>query len=231
MDSKVDIAENLAAVKARITAAAQAAGRPSTAVSLVVVSKTHPAPRIDAALRAGHRVFGENRVQEAKVKWPELKQAYTSTRLHLVGPLQRNKVRHAVSLFDVIETVDRPKLARSLAVEMEKSGCWPECLVQVNTGEEARKAGVLPADADAFIASCRDQYGLPLVGLMCIPPINEEASLHFALLRNIASRNGLGELSMGMSADYQKAVHFGATLVRVGTAIFGERQPLIAEAG
>jgi hypothetical protein len=118
-----------------------------------------------------------------------------------------------------------------LAVEMEKSGCWPECLVQVNTGEEARKAGVLPADADAFIASCRDQYGLPLVGLMCIPPINEEASLHFALLRNIASRNGLGELSMGMSADYQKAVHFGATLVRVGTAIFGERQPLIAEAG
>ncbi|HJN24052.1 MAG TPA: YggS family pyridoxal phosphate-dependent enzyme [Rhodospirillales bacterium] len=231
MDSKVDIAENLAAVKARITAAAQTAGRPSTAVSLVVVSKTHPAPRIDAALRAGHRVFGENRVQEAKAKWPELKQAYTGTRLHLVGPLQRNKVRHAVSLFDVIETVDRPKLARSLAVEMEKSGCWPECLVQVNTGEEARKAGVLPADADAFIASCRDQYGLPLVGLMCIPPINEEASLHFALLRNIASRNGLGELSMGMSADYQKAVHFGATLVRVGTAIFGERQPLIAEAG
>ena len=231
MGSDVDIAENLAAVKARIAAAAQAAGRPAAAVSLVAVSKAHPAPRIAAALRAGHRIFGENRVQEAEAKWPDLKQAFAGTRLHLVGPLQRNKVRRAVSLFDVVETVDRPNLARSLAIEMEKSGCRPDCLIQVNTGEEPRKAGVLPAAADAFIASCRDEYGLPLKGLMCIPPINEEASLHFALLGEIAGRNGLEELSMGMSADYQKAVRFGATLVRVGTAIFGERQPFTAASG
>ncbi len=231
MGSKVDIAENLAAVKARITAAALAAGRPSTAVSLVAVTKTHPVPRIDAALRAGHRIFGENRVKEAEAKWPDLKQAFAGTRLHLIGPLQRNKVRRAVSLFDVIETVDRPNLARSLAIEMERSGCWPDCLIQVNTGEEPRKSGILPANADAFIASCRNEYGLPLVGLMCIPPINEEASLHFALLADIAGRNGLEELSMGMSADYQKAISFGATLVRVGTAVFGERQAFIAASG
>ncbi len=217
------LAANLAAVEGRIAGAAEAAGRSPAAVTLVAVTKTHPPARVRMALDAGHRAFGENRVQEALDKWPRLKEAYPDARLHLIGPLQTNKVRHAVPLCDVIETVDRPKLARALAKEMDKTGRRPDCLVQVNTGEEPQKAGVLPERADALIAACRDEFALPLRGLMCIPPFDEEPSLHFALLREIARRNGLGELSMGMSDDFEIAVRFGATQVRVGTAIFGPR--------
>jgi len=220
----VDVAANLAAVQAEIAAAAEAAGRDAEAVSLVAVTKTHGPERIVPAIEAGQRVFGENRVQEAEHKWPELKQRFPDVRVHLIGPLQTNKVRHAVALFDVIETVDRPKLARALAREMESQDRRLTCYIQVNTGEEPQKAGVPPAEADAFIALCRDELALPVAGLMCIPPLDEEPSLHFALLREIARRNGLDGLSMGMSADYPVAIQFGATLVRVGTAIFGPRE-------
>ena len=171
-------------------------------------------------------MFGENKVQEVSQKWPALKDKYPDTRLHLIGALQSNKARDAVRLCDVIETIDRPKLARSLARLMDEEGQRPSCLIQVNTGEEPQKAGVLPADADAFITACRDDYGLPVTGLMCIPPVHEEPSLHFAFLHSIAERNGLATLSMGMSADYEIAVQFGATHVRVGTAIFGTRQSM-----
>jgi pyridoxal phosphate enzyme (YggS family) len=174
-------------------------------------------------LQAGHRLFGENRVQEAATKWPELRQRWSGIELHLIGPLQTNKVRDAVALFDVIETIDRLKLAQALAGEMAKSSKRPACYVQVNTGEEAQKAGIPPAEADAFIAQCRDELNLPVAGLMCIPPVDEEPSLHFALLGEIARRNGLSVLSMGMSGDYEIAIRLGATHVRVGTAIFGER--------
>ena len=218
-----DIAHNLAAVKARMAAAAESAGRDPDAVTLVAVSKAHAAERIRKALEAGHRVFGENRMQEAEAKWPGLKADFADVRLHLVGPLQRNKVRGAVALFDVIETVDSPNLARALTNEMVRTGRRPDCFVQVNTGEEAQKSGVPPADADAFITACRDVFRLPLVGLMCIPPVDEEPSLHFALLADIAARNGIGGLSMGMSDDFESAVAFGATHVRVGTAVFGTR--------
>lgn len=220
----VDVAANLAAVQAEIAAAAEAAGRDAAAIGLVAVSKTHGPERIVPAIEAGQRVFGENRVQEAEHKWPDLKQRFPDVRVHLIGPLQTNKVRHAVALFDVIETVDRPKLARALAREMESQDRRLTCYVQVNTGEEPQKAGVPPAEADAFIALCRDELALPVAGLMCIPPLDEEPSLHFALLREIARRNGLDGLSMGMSADYPVAIQFGATLVRVGTAIFGPRE-------
>ena len=219
-----DIAANLAQVKTQISDTATECGRDPGDISLVAVSKTHPVDRIEPALAAGHRTFGENRVQEAEQKWPALKTAHENVRLHLIGPLQSNKVRPAVALFDVIETVDREKLARALAREMEQSGRRPDCLVQVNTGEEEQKAGVLPEQADEFIALCRDQIGLPVIGLMCIPPVDEDPALHFALLREIARRNNLAELSMGMSADYPVAVRFGATLVRVGSAIFGARE-------
>ncbi len=218
-----DIAQNLAAVKTRLAAAAQIAGRDADAVTLVAVTKVHPAEPIRQALEAGHRVFGENRLQEAEAKWPALKQDFPDARLHLVGPLQRNKVRGAVALFDVIETVDRPKLARALTAEMVRTGRRPDCFVQVNTGEEPQKAGIPPAEADAFIAACRDEFRLPVVGLMCIPPADEEPSLHFALLADIAARNGVSGLSMGMSADFEIAARFGATHVRVGTAVFGPR--------
>jgi len=220
----VDVAANLAAVQAEIAAAAEAAGRDAAAIGLVAVSKTHGPERIVPAIEAGQRVFGENRVQEAEHKWPDLKQRFPDVRVHLIGPLQTNKVRHAVALFDVIETVDRPKLARALAREKESQDRRLTCYVQVNTGEEPQKAGVPPAEADAFIALCRDELALPVAGLMCIPPLDEEPSLHFALLREIARRNGLDGLSMGMSADYPVAIQFGATLVRVGTAIFGPRE-------
>ncbi|NQV55554.1 MAG: YggS family pyridoxal phosphate-dependent enzyme [Rhodospirillales bacterium] len=220
----LDIAQNLSKVKNAIRAAAEAAGRPADAVRLVAVSKTHPPETITPAIDAGQRLFGENRVQEAEAKWPKLKEANPDCRLHLIGPLQSNKAAIAVQLFDAIETVDRPKLAKALARHMEQTGLRPDCLIQVNTGEEPQKAGVSPADADKFIAACRDEYGLPLIGLMCIPPANEEPSMHFALLCEIAQRNGLAELSMGMSADYEIAAAFGATLVRVGTAIFGARE-------
>jgi hypothetical protein len=217
------IADNLAAVRQRIALAAAAAGRPAGAVTLVAVGKTHGAARIEEAIRAGHRTFGENRVQEAQGKFPALRAAHPDLSLHLIGPLQTNKAGDAVALFDVIETVDRPKLAKALAKEMAKAKRRPECFVQVNTGEEPQKAGVLPRETDAFVALARDELGLPVTGLMCIPPLDEEPALHFALLAKIAARNGLTNLSMGMSGDFETAIRFGATHVRVGTAIFGAR--------
>jgi pyridoxal phosphate enzyme (YggS family) len=218
---------NLREVRARIGAAARAVGRDPAAITLVAVSKAQPDARVQAALAAGHRVFGENYVQEAKARWPTWRTAFPDLQLHMIGPIQTNKARDVVALFDVIETVDRPKLARALAKEMDRQGRRPACFIEVNTGEEAQKAGVWPADADAFINECRTRtdLGLPLVGLMAIPPEDEESSLHFALLAEIAARNGLEHLSMGMSADYEIAVQFGATHVRVGSAIFGARPP------
>tara|TARA_R110002167_G_scaffold198834_1_gene401978 strand:- start:359 stop:1063 length:705 start_codon:yes stop_codon:yes gene_type:complete len=221
--SEVDIGANLAAVLESIAAAAREAGRDPAEVSLVAVGKTHGPDAMRPAILAGQLIFGENRVQEAEHKWPALKQEFPALRLHLIGPLQTNKVRHAVRLFDVVETVDRPRLAEALAKEMAAQDRWLDCYIQVNTGEEDQKAGVLPGEADAFIGYCRDELKLPVAGLMCIPPQDEEPSLHFAFLREIAKRNGLAGLSMGMSADYEVAIQFGATLVRVGTAIFGAR--------
>ena len=219
----VDVAANLAAVKARIETAAGAAGRSPQDVTIVAVSKSHRAERIVAALRAGHRAFGENRVQEANVKWPPLRAEVPDVELHLVGRLQTNKVREAVALFDVIETLDRLKLGRALADEMARAGRRLPCFVQVNTGEEPQKSGVMPEHAEALITACIDDLGLPIVGLMCLPPIDEEPSLHFSLMAALARRCGLERLSMGMTGDYEIAVRFGATHVRVGTAIFGER--------
>ena len=225
-----NLAANLAGVRGRIDAAARAAGRPVEAVSLVAVSKTQPAEAVLAALAAGQRVFGENRVQEAIAKFPALRRDFPDLRLHLIGPLQTNKVKDAVAHCDVIETVDRPRLAEALAREMERSGRRLPCFIEVNTGEEPQKAGVMPEAADGFIADCRHRLGLQIEGLMCIPPEHEEPALHFALLREIARRNGLAALSMGMSADFETAIRFGATHVRVGTAIFGARRPLAAPA-
>ena len=226
MNANSLIAENLSGVLGKISAATAAAGRPPGCVDLVAVSKTHPAQAIEAAIAAGQKVFGENRVQEVEKKWPVIKDKHPDTRLHFVGALQSNKAREAVCLCDVIETVDRPKLARSLARLMDEEGRRPSCLIQVNTGEELQKAGVLPAKADDFITACRDDYELPVTGLMCIPPAHEEPALHFSFLHHIAERNGLATLSMGMSGDYEIAIRFGATQVRVGTAIFGARQQL-----
>lgn len=218
--------ERLASVKQSIVKAEKDADRPAGAVTLVAVSKTFPAEDIRAVLDAGQRVFGENRVQEAHGKWPELQEQYANVELHLIGPLQSNKVGEAVSLFDVIETLDREKLARALVAERAKGHKLPDLFVQVNTGAEGQKAGVLPQDADAFVALCRDELDLPVVGLMCIPPVDEEPALHFALLEKIANRNGISQLSMGMSGDYETAIEFGATHVRVGSAIFGARTPV-----
>ncbi|MGC2198524.1 MAG: YggS family pyridoxal phosphate-dependent enzyme [Stellaceae bacterium] len=217
------IAANLSTVRERIATAARASGRAPESVTLVAVSKTHPAAVVREALTAGHRVFGENRVQEAQAKYPELRDEFPDLALHLIGPLQTNKVRDALVTFDVIESVDRPRLAHVLAREMDHSGRRPPCLIEVNTGEEPQKAGVMPAEADQFIIEWRDRLGLPIMGLMCVPPIDEEPAPHFALLREIARRNGFGVLSMGMSADFEKAISFGATHVRVGTAVFGAR--------
>ena len=217
------IAANLAAVRQRIEAAASAAGRAPDAVTLVTVSKTHPAASVREALAAGHRTFGENRVQEALGKYPQLRAEFPDLALHLIGPLQTNKVRDAVAAFDVVESVDRPRLAQALASEMERTGRHPPCLIEVNTGEEPQKAGIMPAEADRFIDECRTRLGLPIMGLMCVPPLDEEPAPHFALLREIARRHGLEILSMGMSADFEKAIRFGATHVRIGTAIFGAR--------
>jgi hypothetical protein len=225
------IAANLAAVRERIAAAARSVGRTPAAVTLVAVSKAQPDERVRAALAAGQRTFGENYVQEARARWPALRERHPDLQLHMIGPIQTNKAKDVVALFDVIETVDRPKLARVLASEMARQGRRPACFVQVNTGEEPQKAGIWPADADAFIKACRDDLGLPVVGLMAIPPEDEEPSLHFALLAKIAARNGLGQLSMGMSADFEVAVQFGATHVRVGSAIFGARPPKTGAAG
>jgi pyridoxal phosphate enzyme (YggS family) len=217
------IAANLAAVKERIAATARAAGRDPASVALVAVSKTHGVERIAAAIAAGQQLFGENRVQEAQAKYPALKERHPALELHLIGPLQSNKASQAVALFDTIETLDRAKLARVLAKEMAAQGRRPRCFIQVNTGKEPQKAGVMPEEADALIALARDELTLPLEGLMCIPPLDEEPALHFALLREIARRNGLALLSMGMSADFETAVRFGATHLRVGSAIFGPR--------
>ncbi len=223
-----DIAGRLAAVGERIAAAAEAASRHPAEVTLVAVTKTHGVAAIAAAIAAGQRVFGENRVQEAQAKFPALRDRQPDLALHLIGPLQTNKAREAVALFDVIETLDRPRLAEALAREMDRQDRRPLCLIQVNTGEEPQKAGLPPLEADAFIEDCRDRLGLPVVGLMCIPPAEEEPSLHFALLREIARRHGLAGLSMGMSSDFEIAIRFGATHVRLGTAIFGNRpEPLM----
>jgi hypothetical protein len=216
------VRDNLALVRARIAAACKSAGRDPAAVTLVAVSKTHPEEAVLEALEASQRVFGENRVQEAEAKYPALRARFPDLELHLIGPLQTNKAREAVALFDVIETLDRPKLARVLAQESERAGRRPACYVQVNTGEEPQKAGVAPEGADAFVAECR-ALGLDIVGLMCIPPESEPAAPHFALLRVIAERNGLTRLSMGMSGDFETAIRLGATHVRIGTAIFGAR--------
>lgn len=214
---------SLSEVQDRIRKAAGKAGRDPAEIRLVAVSKVQPLDRIEAALDAGHRLFGENRVQEAAGKWPALRERYADVELHLVGPLQTNKVRQALDLFDAVQSVDRPKLARKLADEIQARGASPLLLIQVNTGEEPQKAGVLPAEADAFITECRGPLGLPVSGLMCIPPVNEEPSPHFALLAKIAARNGLPELSMGMSDDFETAISLGATYVRIGSAIFGAR--------
>ena len=222
-DEAAAVAANLAAVRARIAAAAVAADRAPDSVTLVAVGKKQPDARLHAALAAGHRVFGENRVQEAAGKFPVLKAETPDLTLHLVGPLQTNKADDAVALFDVIETLDRPKLARALAKAMDQRGRRPALYLQVNTGEEPQKAGVLPAEADGLIAYVRDELALPVRGLMCIPPIGDEPAPHFAFLREVARRNGLSQLSMGMSADFETAIRLGATHVRVGTAIFGPR--------
>ena len=217
------LATGLTNVRQRIDAAARAAGRDPGEITLVAVSKVQPAERIEAVLAAGHRVFGENRVQEAAARWPTLRERYGDVELHLVGPLQTNKARQAVELFDVIGAVDRPKLARKLAEVFAATGRALPCYIQVNTGEEPQKAGVLPEGADAFIAECRDAHGLPVAGLMCIPPVGEAPVLHFALLKDIAERNGLAGLSMGMSDDFETAIALGATIVRIGSALFGAR--------
>jgi len=216
----LDPAEAYAAVVARIARAAQAAGRSPGDVTLVAVSKTQPWEAVAPVLAAGQRVFGENRVQEAQSRWADDRGDIT---LHLIGPLQSNKAADAVAFFDVIETLDREKLARVLAEEVQKQGRRPRLYVQVNTGEEPQKAGVVPGEADAFIAACRTTYGLAPEGLMCIPPAEEPAGPHFALLAKIAARNGLAKLSMGMSGDFETAIAFGATSVRVGSAVFGAR--------
>jgi len=209
-------------ILARIAAAARSAGRDPAGVTLVAVSKTQPDDRIEAMLAAGQRVFGENRIQEALGRWQGRREGIE---LRLIGPVQTNKAREACGFFDVVETLDRPRLAEALAKEIQRLGRAPRLYVEVNTGEEPQKAGVIPADADGFIARCRDEFGLAVEGLMAIPPAGEPPGPHFALLAKIAARNGLAKLSMGMSADFELAIRFGATSVRVGTALFGERHP------
>lgn len=217
----------LRAVETAIARAARDAGRDVGGIRLVAVSKTHGAAEIEPLLAAGHRVFGENRVQEAASKWPELRARWPGAELHLIGALQSNKARAAIELFDVIQSLDRLSLARELAREIDRQGKHPQLFVQVNTGAEPQKAGVVPQDIDGFLAACRSEFRLEIDGLMCIPPAQELAAPHFALLQSIAARHGLPQLSMGMSADYEVAVHLGATYVRVGSAIFGAR-PAIA---
>jgi hypothetical protein len=221
--SDTDIRARRDSLLARMESAAREAGRRPEEVRLTAVSKVQPDERIRAALAAGQRVFGENRVQEARARWAPYRSTTDGLELRLIGPLQTNKVREAVSLFDVIETVDRPALAEALAAERTRTGRLPRLYVQINTGEEPQKSGVAPAEADAFIRLLRDSLGLSVEGLMCIPPADEPAGLHFALLAKIARRHALGELSMGMSGDFETAIRFGATSVRIGEAFFGER--------
>lgn len=218
-----DVAATRAEILARIATAAEAAGRDASQVSLVAVSKLQSDERVDAALAAGQRVFGENRVQEAQARWTDRRAQHADLNLRLIGPLQSNKAEDAVRFFDAIDSLDRPKLAAAIADAAQKAGRCPELLIQVNTGEEPQKAGVAPRDADAFIKEVLERYGLPVQGLMCIPPLEEEPAMHFALLAKIAARNGLTELSMGMSDDFETAIRFGATQVRVGSALFGAR--------
>ena len=220
---QISPAEALAVVRARIEKARAAAISPAPSITLIAVTKTQTPDRIKSVLDAGHRAFGENRVQEAGAKWPDLRRQYSGVELHLVGPLQTNKVQEAIELFDVIETLDRPKLAEALKAQIARTGKSPALFVQVNTGEEPQKSGVAPADAPSFIAFCRDKLKLPVQGLMCIPPASEHPAPHFALLAKLAKAHKLPFLSMGMSSDFEVAVKFGATHVRVGTAIFGAR--------
>ena len=209
-------------IKDRIARAESEAGRAPGSVRLIAVSKVQPDARVEAVLEQGHRCFGENKVQEAAGKWPGFRERFDGVDLHLIGPLQSNKTRQAMELFDAIHSVDRPKLAKAIARIAQEIGSCPDLFIQVNTGEEDQKAGVMPTEADAFIADCK-AMDLPIRGLMCIPPVDEEPTLHFALLAKIAARNGLEGLSMGMSGDFERAIAQGATHVRVGSAIFGER--------
>ncbi len=216
-------AEALAEIRQRIANAARTVNRDPASVNLIAISKTFDAEHILPVIEAGQRVFGENRVQEAKSKWPALKAQFPDIELHLVGPLQSNKAKEAVQLFDAIHSVDRMKIAKAIAEEMDKQGRRLKLLVQVNTGEEPQKAGVLPREAADFVATCRNDLKLDIAGLMCIPPVDEEPAVHFAFLAKLAKELGLPEISMGMSADFETAVEFGATYVRVGSAIFGAR--------
>jgi pyridoxal phosphate enzyme (YggS family) len=223
MDDGLDSPSRLAAVRTEIDAACRSAAREPGSVTLIAVSKTFDADAIEPVIAAGQRVFGENRVQEAKAKWPPLIARHPGIALHLVGPLQSNKAREAVALFDAIHSVDRESLCEALAKEIDRQGRRPALYVEINTGGEPQKAGILPESGDEFLRTCRETYGLPIAGLMCLPPAAEPPAPHFALLAKIAKRNGIKLLSMGMSADFALAVEFGATHVRVGSAIFGTR--------
>lgn len=228
IEPKIDVAENLAKVLDQIQSSMELTQKPKRLTSLVAVSKTQSIEKIEIALKAGHRIFGENRIQEAMSKWMGLKTKYLNTELHLIGPLQTNKVKEAVALFDVIETVDRSKLAIEIKKEIVKQGVNIRCYVQVNTGEEEQKAGILPAEAENFVNYCQDTIGLTIEGLMCIPPVNEEPALHFSLLKAMGERLGISTLSMGMSDDFETAIQFGATHVRIGSSIFGKRDTILA---
>ncbi|WP_414472586.1 YggS family pyridoxal phosphate-dependent enzyme [Microvirga sp. M2] len=221
--SENNAVEGLREVREAIRRAASDYERDPSDITLVAVSKTFPSEAIEPVLAAGQRVFGENYVQEAKAKWPALRQRYPDVELHMIGPLQSNKAKEAVELFDVIHTLDRPSLAKEIAKEIARQGRRPRLLVQVNTGEEPQKGGVIPTEVDAFLEACRTTYGLEIEGLMCIPPAEDPPSPHFALLNTIAKRHGLTVLSMGMSADFDEAIQLGATHVRIGSAIFGAR--------
>ncbi|MEC9077674.1 MAG: YggS family pyridoxal phosphate-dependent enzyme [Pseudomonadota bacterium] len=218
-----EIPSRIARIKEQIGSIAVNAGRDPEAINLMAVSKYHPSQAVREALSCGHRLFGENRVQEAAQKYPELKATHPELTIHLIGPLQTNKVREAVNLFDVIETLDRPKLAQALAKERDRVGRCPEVFIQINTGQEPQKSGIDPLMADEFIKRVREEFQLPLTGLMCIPPADEEPAMHFALLAECARRHGISKLSMGMSADFDKAICLGATEIRLGTSIFGPR--------
>ena len=218
-----EIPGRIAKISQQIASIAVKAGRDPEAINLMAVSKYHPAKAVRAALGCGHRLFGENRVQEAVQKYPELKAIHPDLRIHLIGPLQTNKVRQAAALFDVIETLDRPKLARALVKERDRTGQCPEVFIQINTGQEPQKSGINPSEADQFIKQVREEFKLPLTGLMCIPPANEEPAMHFALLAECALRHDITKLSMGMSADFEKAICLGSTEVRLGKSIFGPR--------
>ena len=221
--SQLNVANNLALINKKIEISLEGANRPKSDVKLIAVSKVQPVEKIEAALIEGHRLFGENRVQEAALKWPALRKKYPDTQLHLIGPLQTNKVKDAITLFDVIETLDRLNLAEEIKKQSFKNGSDITCYVQVNTGEEQQKAGIFPAEAEEFVRYCQETVGLNIKGLMCIPPVNEEPALHFSLLGEIAGRLNLPILSMGMSDDFETAIAFGATHVRIGSSIFGER--------